>query len=395
MSMAARSAYQLVDGLLDEGLSFVASYLEKAIQRSIIIVDHNGLIHYPNLPVNSAGIDNVFMQLPASMNSTAYYYMEADKSLTYPIECSGSSAYIIVKNLAPKMLASTLAVLFEAKLAIKCYFSNLNKVDKNGEVLAQKLGDFLFSPTHENIDAILKTSADNLNTQASYHVIIMEFEAEETAIDWQRVGSYCREYLKRSQPDAITLVRSNCLTAIIPAPNSNDTQEPDLDWPRLRSFKESIEDVFKIESSLGIGRSYPLTHIKKSFNEARISLTLPRLMGANSFVQTFSELGLAALIFSQDIEMLKRYCHKTLGKVLNYDRNNHCDLLPTLRQLLDNSFNWKSTADRLFIHINTLYYRVNKIEQLLAIDLSRMDTRVNLYTAIKIWDTLQRNDLTD
>ncbi|WP_198142797.1 helix-turn-helix domain-containing protein [Syntrophomonas zehnderi] len=47
----------------------------------------------------------------------------------------------------------------------------------------------------------------------------------------------------------------------------------------------------------------------------------------------------------------------------------------------------------LFIHINTLYYRINKIEHLLELDLSRMDTRVNLYTAIKIWDMLKCNRL--
>lgn len=185
------------------------------------------------------------------------------------------------------------------------------------------------------------------------------------------------------------------MTAIIPACQTNGNPGAYWDWTRLTAFKEAVENANKIGFSQGIGQCYPFYDIKKSFNEARFALTLARLMGARSVTQKFSDLGLAALVFSADIEILKRYCVSRLGKVMNYDLSNHSDLIATLRQLLDNNFNWKSTADDLFIHINTLYYRVNKIEQLLNINLSRMDTRVDLYIAIKVWDTLKLNGFLD
>ena len=395
MSMAARNAFQLVDGLLDEGLDFVASYLEKSIKRTIIIVDHSGLIHYPHLPINAARIDNVFIQLPSSINSKNYFYRETDKCLFYPIECNGSISYIIIKNLPPQMLAPSLAILFEAKLAIKCYFSNLSKFEKNAETFSQKLSEYLFFSSHENITDILELSELNWHAQAPFYVSIMEFDEIASDIDWQKIASYYREYLKRLHPDVITLVGPNCLTAIIPTHNMGDKLEQDLDRASMIELKEALENICKLSFSQGIGQSHPLTELKKSFNEARFALTLPRLMGTNRFTQAFSDLGLAALVFSADIENLKRYCYKSLGKVLDYDQSNHSDLLASLRQLLDNNFNWKSTADRLFIHINTLYYRVNKIEQLLNIDLSAMNTRVNIYIAIKVWDTLKLNGFFD
>ncbi len=395
MSIAARSSYQLIDGLLEEGLGFVVSYLEKSIRRSIIIVDHNGLIHYPILPINSAGIDNVFIQLPSSHNDLDYYYQEAEKYLSYPVEYNGKTAYIIVKNLPIKMLASTLAILIEAKLAIKCYFSNLNKSGKNAETFARKLGEYLFLPSNENLADIIKLSDADLNLQAAYYVAITEVDEVRCDIDWQSICAYSRDHQKRDQLEFIPLAWSNCLIAIIPARNINDSLETDTDCPRLLKHKESMESAFKLIFSQGIGQPYPLIDIKKSFHEARIALTLPRLMGGNNFSQQFSKLGIASLIFSQDSEMLKSFCYKTLGKLMDYDKSNHCELLSTLRQLLDNSMNWKLTADRLFIHINTLYYRVNKIEKLLNLDLSRMETRVNLYMAIKIWDTLTLNNTVD
>jgi DNA-binding PucR family transcriptional regulator len=67
--------------------------------------------------------------------------------------------------------------------------------------------------------------------------------------------------------------------------------------------------------------------------------------------------------------------------------------MPTLRMLLDNNFNTRATADNMFVHVNTVHYRIGKIEQLLDIDLSAMSTRVELYTAVKVWDTLEVNGL--
>lgn len=42
MSLVLRDAYQLVDGVLDEGLPFVGSYLEKMVRRPIVITDNKG-----------------------------------------------------------------------------------------------------------------------------------------------------------------------------------------------------------------------------------------------------------------------------------------------------------------------------------------------------------------
>lgn len=90
---------------------------------------------------------------------------------------------------------------------------------------------------------------------------------------------------------------------------------------------------------------------------------------------------------------MKDFCLQILGKLIEHDDKTDGELLPTLRKLLDSNVNMKSTADSLFIHVNTLYYRVSKIEELLDIDFSDMSSRVNLFIAIKVWDTLKAIDL--
>ncbi len=69
--------------------------------------------------------------------------------------------------------------------------------------------------------------------------------------------------------------------------------------------------------------------------------------------------------------------------------------MTTLRKLVDNNFNRKAAADSLFIHINTLYYRLTKIEEILGVNMSKIDTKLNIFLAIKVYDTLCMNGLWD
>lgn len=160
-----------------------------------------------------------------------------------------------------------------------------------------------------------------------------------------------------------------------------------LDCLDIVGYKNSVEEKFDIVTSLGIGRPYPMAELNSSFNEARVALTIPGLMGKKNFIQHFSDMGIYSFVFSQSPEYIKAYCRKNLGQLIEQNDAGDCALLPTLRILLDTGFSMKTTAEILHIHVNTLYYRINKIKQLLNIDFSQMNNQVELYIAIKVWDT--------
>ena len=126
----------------------------------------------------------------------------------------------------------------------------------------------------------------------------------------------------------------------------------------------------------------------KSYQEACIAITLPRLMGKKSFIQHFSQLGVFAIIFANEPETVKNYCLQVLGKIIEHDKKYGTDLLDTLRILLDNSCSWTTTANQMYVHVNTVYYRMFKVQKLLNVDFSLFETRLHLYTAIRAWDTL-------
>ena len=174
--------------------------------------------------------------------------------------------------------------------------------------------------------------------------------------------------------------------------------DSDPNWPGREAVilsKQMVEDKFNVTFSQGLGRVYPPSGLLKSYQEALVAVAIPRLMGKKHFIQFFSDLGIFSAIFSHDKETIQEYCLQTLGKIMEHDDKNDTELLNTLRVLLDNDCSWKTTADKLYVHVNTVHYRLSKIEKLLDIDFSVFDTRINLFTGIKSWDTLQVCGLMD
>lgn len=399
MSKARSNINRLLNGMLEEGLSYVAEYLGKNIKYPIIFADVIGRIHYPDEPGTPSQLDILFIELPKGLKNQDdhldYYYDRENQILYVRVGQNRGSAYIIITDLPPDRVSQTRqAIDSDAQLAVKHYFYNLEKLRESQSQFKQELVDYLFYKGNTNIRDLIKASHDELQMDKPYLVSIMEADQENSGVDWQILSSYTTQHLKRIGLEIIPVSWTDGLLAIFPASYKPDTLEIDPGWTQQIinngfKFRDIIGRIFERDISIALGNVYTLVDLHKSYNEARYAMTLARLLGKKNFVQSFSQMGIFTQLFSQDIESVKAYALDALGKLIEYDQSNNTELLCTLRKLLDNNFSWKCTAKHMHTHVNTIYYRVNKIEELMNIDLSSMESRVNLYIAIKVWDTLR------
>jgi sugar diacid utilization regulator len=325
------------------------------------------------------------IHIPKHITEKDYDYQKKNKTLYYRIKYNDSHVFVIIQDLPENLLCKSLSVLKEAKLAIKCYFA---KINKNKEVFEKKLIEYLFMKSNASIKEIVSLSESELDLDMPYLVLLLEEEKTGPKIDWQFICSYTYEYFRRRMLEVISIPWEKHLLVLLPVCSENAFPrigDEVFDLKEIVDFKDSIENNFNIVFSLGIGQTYPLAKLYNGFYEARVALTISRFMGKQEFIQHFSDLGIYSFIFSQSPETIKSYCMKTLGRLIKHDSD--CTLLSTVRSLLDSGFSMKTTADRLHIHVNTLYYRISKIEELLDIDLYTMNNQVDLYIAIKVWDT--------
>jgi len=80
------------------------------------------------------------------------------------------------------------------------------------------------------------------------------------------------------------------------------------------------------------------------------------------------------------------FCHPALRQLQAYDRENHKELCRTLQVYLESERSYVETAKRLFIHRNSLLYRVQRIEELTALDLDDPATRLHLLLSYAVFD---------
>jgi hypothetical protein len=90
------------------------------------------------------------------------------------------------------------------------------------------------------------------------------------------------------------------------------------------------------------------------------------------------------LLASVPGSVLRSFRERLLGPLLAYDERHRAELLPTLREFLACSGSWNACAATMYVHVNTVRYRIRRIEELTGRDLSCLDDQVDFFLALRI-----------
>ncbi|CAK7279974.1 PucR family transcriptional regulator [Streptomyces sp. RM1] len=83
-------------------------------------------------------------------------------------------------------------------------------------------------------------------------------------------------------------------------------------------------------------------------------------------------------------DVRRAFTARLLDPLKDYDRRHRAELIPTLEAFLDCDGSWTRCATRLHLHVNTLRYRVGRIEQLTGRDLSRLEDKLDFFLALRM-----------
>ena len=83
-------------------------------------------------------------------------------------------------------------------------------------------------------------------------------------------------------------------------------------------------------------------------------------------------------------DVRRAFTARLLDPLRDYDRRHRAELIPTLESFLDCDGSWTRCAARLHLHVNTLRYRVGRIEQLTGRDLSRLEDKLDFFLALRM-----------
>ncbi|MGM0688523.1 MAG: GAF domain-containing protein [Bacillota bacterium] len=259
------------------------------------------------------------------------------------------------------------------------------------------LDDLLNGSYHSAKDMIQRASYIGCDLSDPYQVIYIDIDDYSRHLSKQkgnegfrsqlkrRVFDIVRNFMEEKIPSSITGIKSDAIVVI--APYSEHKSLPGL-TEAAPLIKERVKEMVpEITVSVGIGKvSENIDDIKNSYQEARRAIFIARKFGRKDQVTSYEALGAYKLLFSiKDDANLKLFVNQNLGPILEYDREKNNDvLITTIRQYIFSNYNNQKTADNLFIHLNTLKYRLQKIQDIAGIDLNDPETRLNLQLALKV-----------
>lgn len=137
-----------------------------------------------------------------------------------------------------------------------------------------------------------------------------------------------------------------------------------------------------------------------AYLQASIALDYGRSSGSTSWCHRFEEHALSYLIDHANGSLPRAfaYCDK-LRDLEHYDKKNSGGLLETLKLYLENERNATKTAKELYIHRSTLFYRLEKVQEILDMDLDDYKARLYLQISFQIYDRAkeekEKEDVTD
>lgn len=145
---------------------------------------------------------------------------------------------------------------------------------------------------------------------------------------------------------------------------------------RLKGFSPALEKINKGPFYIGSGRFYPnLSGISVSYQEAVKSITIalnanwPEDSNQLIRMKSFSDLTVERILFSDNPRKeAKQLSDECLQQVIKYDHEKNGQLLQTLKTFLENNCNYAAAADQLYIHKNTIKYRLQLIHELAGLN---------------------------
>ena len=162
---------------------------------------------------------------------------------------------------------------------------------------------------------------------------------------------------------------------------------PNVDSKDLEKLARSICDTLSTEfycnAVVGIGtRVTGIKDLAHSFKEAQVALEVGKVFDTEKSIISYENLGIARLIYQLPTTLCDMFLKEVFkrGSIDSLDQ----ETLFTIQKFFENNLNVSETSRKLFVHRNTLVYRLEKIKKLTGLDLREFDDAIVFKVALMV-----------
>lgn len=226
------------------------------------------------------------------------------------------------------------------------------------------------------VDIYNRAKKLHIDTEVKRVIFIIEtsHERDITALDSMRsvLGSKTQDFITAVDEKNIIVVK--------------EIEETD-GYPEMEKIAQDILDFLKGEGEDNIRIAYgtivhDIKEVSKSYKEAKLALDVGKIFFDDKEIIAYSTLGIGRLIYQLPIPLCKMFIREIFeGKSPDeFDE----ETLTTINKFFENSLNVSETSRQLYIHRNTLVYRLDKLQKSTGLDLRVFEDAITFKIALMV-----------
>ena len=207
-------------------------------------------------------------------------------------------------------------------------------------------------------------------------ILLFEMESESEQIASEMLSGLFTvqngDYLTEVDENSVILIKSI---------------EENEGYEEIEEAAKTAVDMLNMEAMVKVRGSYgtivgELKDLSRSYKEARMAMDVGRIFYAGKRVISYNELGIGRLIYQLPPSLCKMFIHEIFGReeMVEFDQ----EILTTINTFFDNNLNVSETARQLFVHRNTLVYRIEKLQKSTGLDIRTFEDAMTLKIALMV-----------
>lgn len=209
-------------------------------------------------------------------------------------------------------------------------------------------------------------------------VLLVESEKEKDST----VAELLRGMFSTQNGDFVTAVDENNVILI-------KSLEPGEGYPEIEQIAQSIVDTVGAEAMINVRVAYgtivpELKDVSKSYKEAMMAIDVGKIFYAEKRVNAYATLGIGRLIYQLPTNLCRIFMEEIFGDTDPGSLDD--EIVSTAYKFFENNLNVSETSRQLFIHRNTLVYRVEKLQKATGLDVRTFDDALTFKIAMMVYD---------
>ena len=149
------------------------------------------------------------------------------------------------------------------------------------------------------------------------------------------------------------------------------------------TITDMINTEVMINVRVGFGTKVEaLKNVSKSYKEARMALDVGKIFYSENSINAYDTLGIGRLIYQLPVSLCKMFIEEIFGDHIPEDLDE--ETLHTVNKFFENNLNVSETSRQLFLHRNTLVYRIEKLQKSIGLDIRVFDDALTLKIALMV-----------